>query len=809
VTEPGNPGAARRHTTAAVIVPLTLLVLGLAFALVPLAQGRMFFYWDNAQQHYAQTVFLGNGLHQGTIPQWWPNVGLGFPTTAEGQSAHYHPIRLVCAALFSASAAMMWELALYFAIAGLSTYGFLRQFRVGRFAALFGGIAQMFCGFAVIYVRNLALHRSLCLLPLAMLFAERFARTQSGASLAGAVVVTGVQFLAGHPSMAIVTTVATTVHVVLRALQEARRHPAKPGRLAAVVSLRLAAWLVAAGLGLGLAGIQSVPTLRHAEQSQRQGGLNFEFASGSEPAHVRGLGQLLFPYTYEQGDWLAQAASWGRYNSVPSSGLYAGVLCVLLAPLSLWWRRRWPDPAATLATGGLVAVGFALGAVTPLFPTLWSLPGMNGLRFPSRFLIWAAFCLSCLAALGLQRLTAMTRVPRRRIWLLTPIVILTLGLLALAAVRWRMDPTLGSRIALSLGWFAAGLSVIVCVLVVPRRLQAAALILASVVTVSDLLFFRAHGGYARTVAIDQAVAPPPHVDFLRRDPDQFRVMSLIKTDNGAFEHHDLTDFVMADLCTIWGIDSSDVFLSLFLRRYYAVHQSLVQELLARPHSAPQLAGFLGALNVKYVVAPGGLILAGWQRVHTAGPTSLWQNPRVLPRAYLVHRAIPQRFELQDVWRIRSDERLADYAQTVSDWASRQVDAQILDHVTAAQVDYATTAEVGDLEQLSVQPVDGSGTVQAHLGGTDELRFTVSATTPAFLVVSNSWYPGWTATVNGHTARLHQVNWVTMGLPVPAGASEVVLRYETPGLGAGRIASLAVLALVITTILGFPTRRMVV
>ena len=799
------------------LIPIVLAVLGLGFALVPLAQGRMFFYWDNAQQHYPQTTFLQQGLAHGSVPHWWPNVGLGFPATAEGQAAHYHPIRLLSALLFPAPAALMWEVALYFAIAGLSTYFFLRQFRLHQLACLLGAGSQMFCSFAVIYVRNVALHRSFCLLPLAMLCAERFVRRGEVRSLLAAAVVIGVQFLSGHPSFAIVTVVATAVYVALRVIQEHwRRENAIPAA-ARALAVRLTAWAVAAGLGLGLAAIQVLPTLMHAEQSQRQGGLAFEFATGSQPATLRGLGQLLFPHIYTQGDWLSVAAWWGLFNPVPSEGIYGGVMCVVLAPVALWWRRRWPDPAVSLAVSFVVAIGFALGAKAPFFPLLWSLPGMNGLRFPSRFLLWAAFCLSCLAAIGLHRLIALARVEMPAVRRLAPVALVTVALVALAGALWTRLPATHAGVALSLPWYAAAVGLAALITTTTRAVRTAVLLLVVSLAIGDLWYFRARGDYARAVPAVEAVTPPAHARFLERESAPFRVMSLITTEEGAFTRADLRDFLQADLCTIWGIDSADVFLSLFLKRYYAVRSSLVEELLKRPESASALASFLGAMNVKYLVAPAALTLPGWERAHEAGPTALWRNPAVLPRAFVVGHVVPQQFAPTDEWRVRSDERLAGYKRTVSDWQSREIDAQILDHVMAERIDYATTAEVAGTETLDVARSDETAAVQPLASGPDEMQFSVVTSKPAFLVISSSWYPGWTATVNGRPAQLFQTNWVMTGLPIPAGRSEVRLRYSTPGFRAGWIISLTVLVFVAILMLrpavvrrllaaGLPARR---
>src|SRR5437870_3899784 len=90
-----------------IVTPAAVVLLGLSFGLIPLFSGRLFFTMDNAIQHFPQTDFLVRALKSGVIPQWWPDVGAGSPVVAEGQAAHYHPIRLALAAVFGAPAALM------------------------------------------------------------------------------------------------------------------------------------------------------------------------------------------------------------------------------------------------------------------------------------------------------------------------------------------------------------------------------------------------------------------------------------------------------------------------------------------------------------------------------------------------------------------------------------------------------------------------------------------------------------------------------------------------------------------------------
>jgi len=769
---------------------VVLALLGLGFALVPLAQGKIFFYWDNAQQHYAQTVFLHKALQSGTIPQWWPQVGSGVPTVAEGQAAHYHPLRMLLAFLFSPPVAFMAEIGLYLAVAGLSTYFFLREFRLQRSACLVGGLCQMFGSFSVVFIRNMALHRSFCLLPLAMLLAERFSARRKFSCALTMSLVLGLQLLSGHPTFTIITIVATTVYIVCRVLQRSWHCSESLPLSVRQVGGATLQWGLAAMLGFGIAAIQVLPQLMHVEQSVRQGGLRFDYAM-SLPAQLQYLPQLVFPYGYSQGDWLNVPTSRASvFNVVPSSGIYLGALAVVLAILGLWWHRGWPDPGWPLAACFLIAIGLALGAKAPVFPALWSLPGMNGIRYPSRFLLWGSFCLACLAALGLHRVIARSRVGHFGLRDLVPFLLMAGGVLLLGLLFWSQEkalatvaqiaPDFPSGILISTALCVAALALTGGLLIAPRPYQRFLVLLVMVFIVGDLWTFRMRSGYAPPIPIKEALAPPPVVQFLSTERDQFRAMSLIPDDRGLNQNEDLFEFLQADTSAIWGIESADVWFSLFPKRYYALREAIVWEILNSTEAAEKLAAFLGVWNVKYVVAPHSVQLQGWEKVFQTTRAGTWKNPAFLPRAFLVGKIVPENIQVREEWSDRSVKRLERYSRMVSNWSTRREDAQIVDNIMSFPLDYRTTAVVAgqDLPQLS--GIDPLADVHAGPQQADVMRFEVKSRKPAFLVISSSYYPGWTANVNGQPARIYRTNYVGMGVPVPGGQSEVVLRFVTPG-----------------------------
>ena len=77
-----------------------------------------------------------------------------------------------------------------------------------------------------------------------------------------------------------------------------------------------------------------------------------------------------------------------------------------------------------------------------------------------------------------------------------------------------------------------------------------------------------------------------------------------------------------------------------------------------------------------------------------------------------------------------------------------------------------------------------------------VRVEVVADRPAYLVLTDTWYPGWTARLDGGPVRLWRANHAFRLVRVPAGASTVVFRYRPLSVWAGLAVSAGTAGLVL-------------
>jgi uncharacterized membrane protein YfhO len=66
---------------------------------------------------------------------------------------------------------------------------------------------------------------------------------------------------------------------------------------------------------------------------------------------------------------------------------------------------------------------------------------------------------------------------------------------------------------------------------------------------------------------------------------------------------------------------------------------------------------------------------------------------------------------------------------------------------------------------------------------------VDVTRPSLLVVAESYYPGWRATVDGQPAPILRANYLSQGLVMPQGKHIVQVSYEPDSFKYGALISL--------------------
>jgi hypothetical protein len=111
----------------------------------------------------------------------------------------------------------------------------------------------------------------------------------------------------------------------------------------------------------------------------------------------------------------------------------------------------------------------------------------------------------------------------------------------------------------------------------------------------------------------------------------------------------------------------------------------------------------------------------------------------------------------------------------------------------------------DADLTNLQPPTDVTPAQVLEYTPNQMRFVVDAPVAGWLIVSEFWYPGWTATVSGAAAELALVNGALRAVAVPAGQATVTVTYWPATFTWGLIAA-AVGLIVLAVLIWAPRSR---
>ena len=763
---------------------------------------QMLYGEDTLALGYMGRAFFAERLSMGDLPLWGSRLLGGLPMF-ESLSAGdgIYPTSLLYF-ITDSYRALGWKLVLHVLAGGLFMYGWARSLSLGRAAAMIGGLAWLMAPVMVTLVLpgNDGKLMVAALAPLVFWAAEAVLRAPSGrtvAAMAGAVALTILtpQFQTAYFLFGSVGAYAVFRAVQLWRSKGAAGRPAGPRR----ALLPFGVFLGAALLGGGIAAFQVLPAGTYVRESSRRTATTVEATpeeriaySSSWSFHPEEVVSLVVPEfvgnSNADADW-ARGTYWGR-NAIKFNHEYLGVSVVVLALFGLLGRRRkglrW-----FMAVMSGVWLLYALGTHTPVWRIFYEIvPGMSLFRVPAICLFLVSFGVTTLFALGVDDLVREGR--GRELFHRTRRGQVVLGFagLLLAGTLLQASGALtdlwtsvlyadaGQRELAALAaatpfitrgfgiaFLIAALAVAALWAVHQGRIPLTAA-LAGLVALVAIDLGRIDRAFIRTLDFHAWTAPDDNIRFLQARRDEgppFRVADLRGSEQNV-------DLAMHGLDILVGHHPND------LARYRTL---LGLQASVRQGENSRHPNVLQIMNVKYLAWPlqaaGGPPYEGAQQVSTA------RTPRGVEAVY----AYPG---LDKVW-------LAGTATVMDDDAAL---ARILSS------DFDPVREVVLAEPASLVPDPSvTGSVAWELSDPDDRRLRVVTSGPALLVVSENWFPGWVAEVDGEAAEVLRANLTLQAVEIPsAGDHTVTLRFTAPTVRSAMWISVAA-SLAALLALGFP------
>jgi hypothetical protein len=381
--------------------------------------GGKVFYWGTILLQFIPWRHLALELIKGgEIPLWNPYSGMGAPLLANYQSALLYPPTWMLMAL-EAIGGLSWSaigqgvsLALHLGFCAVGTRRMLREWGLSDLGQIVGGIAFGLSGYLVSRASFQSIIFSVSWMPWIVLFSQRVALSSGKPKRLGffwLVICIAMNLLAGHAQSSWYILWTTTAFFVWQSLL------LKPigwwetwKRLAKNFLL----WGGAVGWAVLLAAAQLIPTVEYLMNSQRSTGIDRELGLTYSFWPWRFLTMLMpdFFGSPEHGNY------WG-YGNYWEDAVYSGSMAILLAIFAFGkiWHRSENRSAKidaqkylkvnvlAWAGMGILAMVLALGKNLPFYTWMFeTVPGFDLFQAPTRISLIAQFSLAILAAIGID-----------------------------------------------------------------------------------------------------------------------------------------------------------------------------------------------------------------------------------------------------------------------------------------------------------------------------------------------------------------------------------------------------------------------
>jgi Bacterial membrane protein YfhO len=718
---------------------------------------RALFYFDITEINYPYRAFFAEELRAGRFSMWCPRLACGLPLFSESQAGYLHPFKYLFYPWLETWQAFNLDTVLSIWLTGVGTFLWLRR-HVGPAGALTGAIIFGSSGYVWGHLIHTSMINALASVPFVILGLEWSWSSGRWRGIVLGGLALAFQVFAGHLQDTLLTAGLVGLYGLYRAATER-------GLKARLLALGMSVALV--GLGVLLSAVQWIPSKELLDRSPRAGGLaRSDLIYGSW--HFELLPTLVVREAYGTR---ARDTSWMHgYYPYHEMNAYMGLIAMAAAVVGAGGgsaRDRWSNFWVLLVGLGAILM---LGKFTFLFDYAHRIPVLGSSREPVRFHLWVSLGVAALAAVGVERIGRPGAVSLRGglilagvlVALSIPIMIYIyvpvwsqprkwIGPNHIAKFRW-----LGHELTVSLirTTLLAAVACWAAQIAVwtdspARRARLAALI--PLLILADLL--GAHFFDVPTVDFRYWTEPPESVLRLKADPGLIRVWGRGDKDAGepgyASEPIDflaVRDALDWSLPSVWNLATSKWHTPMISSRLLDfTDHAAGRNRFDLESDSHIVTGRL--LQGKMIHGPG-------MRV---GSAFIHRNHAALPRVRLAGNPV---YAVDQLRAIAELDRLG---------------ANLRDSLV-----------VEDPTQPLPTAAAISGTARIVREVPDRVVVDVDAATPAYLVLADTFDPGWSATVDGQPAPIRAAYVAFRAVFLPQGSHTVIFTYRPAGfvLGSG-------------------------
>lgn len=681
---------------------------------------------DVHTQIYPWKKFTIDTFGNNQIPLWNPYAFSGNPYLANFQSAVFTPFNLLFF-LFSFIDAWSILILLQPLLAGIFMFLFVRVLGVSNFGALISSVAFMFCGFIVVWMAYGTLAYAILYLPLALFAIEKYFQKKDLKFLLLLTLTIPLSFFSGHFQISLYFLITVLFYSLYK----------KNFNL-----------LLAIFLGLIIASLQIFPSIKLYLNSVRSGlfqvseAIPFQYLITAVAPDFLGN-----PVT--RNDWFGHYAEWASFV-----GIWPFILAIY-AVSNLKNQISKIKNIIFFTLLGFISLILAVNSpLSSLFVSL-KIPVLSTSAL-SRIIVLASFALSVLSGLGFDQLKKDLQLKNspKKIKLVLAIITIFFCVIWLIVISGKFMPGEWLIVAKRNFILPSALFLIGALLIIlstkKRMLIPVTLCYILLATSFDSLRFA-----QKWMPFDPRKFVYPSVPIIN-------VVKQRLSDNGRIWGN-----LGGEFTTYYKIPSIEGYDPLYIGRYGEFIQSAQTGQFEKAERSVVRLGrraiftdrVLDLLGVSLVFNPIADTNQGWaypvwankgkyELVYGDDKFELYKNNLALPRASLFY----------DFEQIGSDQEIIRkfYSQ---DFNFRK---QLI-----------IEEEIKGVNKVR----EGTGSANIISYTPNKVAIEVNTTTPALLFLSDNYYPGWKARVNGVETKIYRADYTFRAIVVPADRSSIEFTYE--------------------------------
>lgn len=690
---------------------------------------------DIITQIYPWKKITIESLKNFTIPLWNPYNFSGNPHLANYQSAVLSPFNLL---FFIFPFKIGWSLLILLQpfLSGLFMYLFLRSLKIGKVGSVLGSVSFMFCGFNVVWMAYGTLSYSILILPLALFSIRKFLDVKKLRYVILLTLSIPLSFFSGHFQISFYFLGVVLLYALYSSFKENK-------------NLKLIIFgSILSGIFLTLP--QVLPSIEFYSNSVRSSTFTITEAIPLKYL-ITSFAPDFFGNAVTRNDWFGHYAEWASF---------IGIVPLILAIFAIFKPKKEVIFFLFLSLFSLF-----LSIDSPLSKILVSLelPVISTSSF-SRIIVLFSFSISVLAGFGVEYLKNLVNKKNIK----TPLFVLcTIGtLIGFVWISVYFFPTLPVD------------KIIIAKrnLIIPTVL----FIFTSIVVIFCFYFkkylFIFLFGLLIISSFDSLRYAQKWIPF---DPSDF-VYPTLPIINSILGHEKNAERVFGNIggevSGYFSIQSVDGYDPLYIERYgeflrganfgkYLPAERSVAKLNRKGKYTDRTIDFLGA----------GLVFHPKADTNQSWAYSVWDDPK---RFDLVYQ--DEKFELyrnnnalQRAKLFYEYEIVADKKKEVERFYDKNFDFK-------KKLILETDPKLISAKQI------GEGKVEILDYSLNEAKIKVDSAEKGILLLTDNYYPGWNAYVNGVKEKVLRADYTFRGVKVPSGKSTVLFKYEPESFSSGLI-----------------------